>query len=1018
MGFRGRLVFEPYFSAPGGVPQNTWQSWNTLTASSGWWTTMAGATLCTQSVPCSWTQVLANYPNAAVPASAYGFVGIRGGNAAIDGNVDNFALGTASTTTIYDFEPETQCTSTCYVDATNGNDAFGGDSSTSAKKTIQAAVNQVASGGTVHVAAGTYAEQIVADSNMTIDGAGAGSTTIKAPASLSFGSDPARYAIVDIKGGANVEMSDLTVSGPGPSGCGSLHYGILVTGAAHLNAHDMTVADIRDSSLSGCQNGNGIQVGRQAISQTGTADIDHVTVSGYQKTGLIVDNTGSSMTVTNSTITGVGATALIAQNGIQISRGATATVSDSTISYNEYTGTGADSTSVLLFQAGDNVTLMGNVISGSDVGIDLSGSAGTGNVAHKNSIHGNAAGIVNDSTSSFDATCNWWGSSTGPGTVGLGTGDTVSSNVSFTPWLLSSVLTGDCPAITVHGTGAVDANGAEGSLISTSGSFDGSTASITADNAIGTFAANAGAGTWTWSYTPADQFTATTINVTAHGTNGTTAVDTFSTSASNVAPTATFVHPTTQLFGTSYALSLTSPSDPSAIDAVTGFTYQFDCGSGYVATGSTDGYGCTAPSTPGSITVKAKITDKDGDSNEYTYSLLITQQNITASDLSGHNFGDQNINAGASSPFTFTATNDGNADLTLGTAYISGPNATSFSVDTDNCAGHVITPAHSCTIEVIFDPATTNAKSATLNIPSNDPDENPLTRALTGNGTSVVVSNGTITINLDARPDGAQSFAFTGGLGAFSLTDPASNTFSVSKPAGTYAVQAAKVNGWALKSLTCDTSETVNKTKRKVTINLASGQNVTCTYTETKRLPDGSIALASGGPYTRRWHLRDNSTADADAQPGHHDWTDQVVLRPTDQQRPRQRLVQRLLDADRIDQVRGQVLQWRDRHHGARQRRHVQLHVERRSDHHRPSSGQGASGRPSVRDAQHRPDHEVQDQHSHRRRSRTRDARLTGTPGGNRKEPRDRLLFCLSCSHQPAARCHARCMLQTLADGR
>jgi len=62
-------------------------------------------------------------------------------------------------------------------------------------------------------------------------------------------------------------------------------------------------------------------------------------------------------------------------------------------------------------------------------------------------------------------------------------------------------------------------------------------------------------------------------------------------------------------------------------------------------------------------------------------------------------------------------------------------------------------------------------------------------------------------------------------------------------------VQAAKVNGWSLKSLTCDTSETINKTKRKVTINLASGQNVTYTYTETQRLPDESIALTSGGPY-------------------------------------------------------------------------------------------------------------------------------------------------------------------------
>ena len=280
--------------------------------------------------------------------------------------IDNISLVSSDTV---------QCTTDCYVNATTGNDAFDGATPASSKKTIQAAVNQVSSSGTVHVAAGNYSGQVVADHNMTIDGAGAGSTTIKAPASMSVSSDPGRFAIVDIKNGANVELSDLTVSGPGPSGCGSLHYGILVTGGAHLNAHDMTVAHIRDSSLSGCQNGNGIQVGRQAISQNGTANINHVTVTDYQKTGLIVDNSGSSMTVTNSTITGVGATAAIAQNGIQISRGATASVTNSSISGNEYTGTGADSTDVLLFQAGNNVALTGNDISGADVGIDLSSTA-------------------------------------------------------------------------------------------------------------------------------------------------------------------------------------------------------------------------------------------------------------------------------------------------------------------------------------------------------------------------------------------------------------------------------------------------------------------------------------------------------------------------------------------------------------------------------------------------------------------------------------------------------------------
>ena len=53
-----------------------------------------------------------------------------------------------------------QCTTVCYADAALGNDANGGTSAADAKKTIQAAVNQVSAGGTVIVAAGAYPEHV------------------------------------------------------------------------------------------------------------------------------------------------------------------------------------------------------------------------------------------------------------------------------------------------------------------------------------------------------------------------------------------------------------------------------------------------------------------------------------------------------------------------------------------------------------------------------------------------------------------------------------------------------------------------------------------------------------------------------------------------------------------------------------------------------------------------------------------------------------------------------------------
>ncbi len=49
----------------------------------------------------------------------------------------------------------------------------------------------------------------------------------------------------------------------------------------------------------------------------------------------------------------------------------------------------------------------------------------------------------------LDGECNWWGNATGPSGAGSGTGSTVSTNVDFLPWLLTSDLDGACSAETV-----------------------------------------------------------------------------------------------------------------------------------------------------------------------------------------------------------------------------------------------------------------------------------------------------------------------------------------------------------------------------------------------------------------------------------------------------------------------------------------------------------------------------------------------------------------------------------------
>lgn len=214
---------------------------------------------------------------------------------------------------------------------------------------------------TVHVVAGTYVEQVTITASMTIFGDSAASTFIVAPVTIPVSSDP-NSTIVKIAGtGVSVDFSRFTVTGPGPSGCGSINTGIFVRDDAYANIHDNHILDIRDNPFSGCQNGVAIQVGRAALSTSGTADITDNVISGYQKNGVTVSNLGSSATIDGNTITGAGPTTIIAQNGVQISGGATAEINNNAIANHSYSPGSYTSTGMLIY--GSDADTYGNTLS-------------------------------------------------------------------------------------------------------------------------------------------------------------------------------------------------------------------------------------------------------------------------------------------------------------------------------------------------------------------------------------------------------------------------------------------------------------------------------------------------------------------------------------------------------------------------------------------------------------------------------------------------------------------------------
>lgn len=275
---------------------------------------------------------------------------------------------------------------------------------------IQAAVNAANPGDTIQIDPGLYPEQLtiaqnsngVTLNNLKLQGSNQNSI-IQLPATAPASQ---QTAIVTITGGAqNVTLDKLTVEGPG-NGTGSIGYGIAVFGGASANITNDHITHVRDNPLSGDQNGVAIFVGRHSLNTTGSATISHDTIDDYQKAGIVVDNVGSSAEIDHTVITGVGRTNLIAQNGIQISRGATAVVTQNNISGNVYTvqtypisaENSTLSTGILLYSPGA-VTVDHNRLTANDVGIYVFQPSGTVDIDHNTVTQSTFDGIELDTTS-------------------------------------------------------------------------------------------------------------------------------------------------------------------------------------------------------------------------------------------------------------------------------------------------------------------------------------------------------------------------------------------------------------------------------------------------------------------------------------------------------------------------------------------------------------------------------------------------------------------------------------------
>jgi hypothetical protein len=119
---------------------------------------------------------------------------------------------------------------------------------------------------------------------------------------------------------------------------------------------------------------------------------------------------------------------------------------------------------------------------------------------------------------------------------------------------------------------------------------------------------------------------------------------------------------------------------------------------------------------------------------------------------------------------------------------------------------------------------------------------------------------GTIIIQKETDPDAASgSFGFTRSFGAgFSLSDGGSTTFS-NVPVGSKTVtETDPTPGFDLYDLQCDdANSTENVGTRTATINLETGETVTCTFYNRKRGKVTVTKTENGGlPLSRAWEFQ------------------------------------------------------------------------------------------------------------------------------------------------------------------
>lgn len=262
--------------------------------------------------------------------------------------------------------------------------------------TIQAAIAAAASGDTIVICPGTYAEQLQFEpgkDGITLRARTPQSAVITPPQGLTNFDG---VALIAVRGARSITLEGLRLAGPIPiSLCVPTPLsGVLIEGGGSATVRETVITTIRAADpvfrAGHCSPGYGILVRSDVAEPRTEARIEENQIERYLTSGVRVEGDGSFATIQRNQIIGREPTPMSGRASVEVRGGAGTVIRENDLGGNGRAGSGlGEAPTVGIRLAGvREVQVQGNRISGSDHGVALTET--TGSTLRANQVRDNA----------------------------------------------------------------------------------------------------------------------------------------------------------------------------------------------------------------------------------------------------------------------------------------------------------------------------------------------------------------------------------------------------------------------------------------------------------------------------------------------------------------------------------------------------------------------------------------------------------------------------------------------------